>query len=68
MIERDPPFYFDVSCDSCSAGNERVDAEDFMEAVDYIKKQGWTIKYEEGEYVHICPDCSDLKSEMFDSQ
>lgn len=58
MIERDPPFYFDVSCDTCSTGEMRIEANDFMEVVRDIKETGWTIlKNANGEWEHRCPDC-----------
>lgn len=68
MITSDPPFYYDVACDRCSAGETRIDAEDFMEAVDQIKKDGWTIQFKDSEYEHICPECSADKTEMFEPQ
>mgnify|MGYP007053799354 CR=1 FL=1 len=50
---------FDVSCDSCSTGCIEVEAENFKEAVQEIKRKGWTIeKQVNGEWEHYCNDCS----------
>jgi len=59
MITRDPPFHWDVSCDNCSTGEERIegDENEFMDVVAAIKELGWTIRRRDGEWEHLCPDC-----------
>jgi len=62
MIERDPPFFYDVSCDTCSIGEERIeiddrDADGFMFTIGFIKAQGWQIRKDDDEWEHVCPAC-----------
>lgn len=62
MIERDPPFYWDVSCDGCSSGEERVDSSDaptFQAVVSRIKEYGWRVVRRDGEWRYLCPACAD---------
>ena len=57
-ISRDPPFYFDVSCDECSHGEERVEADDFYEVVGKIKEKGGRVRKSGTDWEHICPHCN----------
>ncbi len=61
MIEKDPPFFWDVSCDQCSSGEERIDtdtAESFLDLVQEIKSRDWRVMKKNGEWHHICPTCA----------
>lgn len=65
MIERDPPFFWDVSCDGCAHGEERIstdDADSFRDVVDEIKERGWRVSLISGEWRHFCPDCAEKDS------
>lgn len=53
MIERDYNLYILV-CDIC--GEEQT-YNDFQEAVEAKKKEGWQSKREKGQWVDICPEC-----------
>lgn len=57
MIERDPPYFFDVSCDTCSAGEERIESQEFTEVVKEIKDLGWRVRPDSDGWEHTCPDC-----------
>lgn len=57
MIEKDPPFFWDVSCDKCSVGEERLEADDFYDVVKQIKEIGWKIIKKKDEWYHYCPSC-----------
>ena len=59
MIEKDPPFFWDVTCDFCSE-DERVSvdvAETFYCLIDHIKELGWRVFKLKGEWQHQCPVC-----------
>jgi hypothetical protein len=61
MIERDPPFFWDVSCDRCSTGEERISTDEaphFLAVVEQIKSEGWKVKKVGGEWEHYCPECN----------
>jgi len=46
-----------AECDNC--GEEmQTDAEDWHDALDEIKRDGWTVKNINGEWEHWCQDCS----------
>lgn len=57
MISRDPPFHYDISCDICSAGEARVEAEHFLDAIQAIKDLGWQVRKSYAGFDHVCPDC-----------
>ena len=56
MIERFGNRY-ELQCDYCS--NYVDDFEDFQEAVDYKKANGWKSKNINGEWLDKCPNCED---------
>lgn len=53
MIERDYNLYILV-CDIC--GEEQT-YNDFQEAVEAKKKEGWQSKREKEQWMDICPEC-----------
>lgn len=61
MIEtrRDPildELRMEVTCDDCGDKLEII-GEEFRACVEDVKTNGWRIFKEEGEWVHLCPDC-----------
>lgn len=64
MFDQDYTFgETEVSCDgeNCSR-SETIDGFDrhpllFSDVAQEIKKMGWVVKKEDGEWLHICPDC-----------
>lgn len=44
------------SCDAC--GIELEPYDDFQDAVNGIKANGWATKNEGGEWLNYCPDCA----------
>lgn len=54
MIERNGNTYT-LQCDYCS--NYVDDLEDFQEAVDYKKANGWRSENLSGEWLDKCPSC-----------
>lgn len=62
MIERDEIFKnFIITCDVCG-DDEGLDEYDFFDAVNEAKSNGWKIFKEQGEWMHKCPSCAELKS------
>lgn len=60
MIQRDPPFFWDVTCDECGF-EERIDidtAATFFCVVDHIKGLGWKVFRRAREWTHLCPECA----------
>lgn len=60
MIQKDPPFFWEVSCDGCSAGEERIDMDDaptFQDVVKEIKERDWVVRKNGREWEHLCPEC-----------
>ena len=55
-IERiDDGLGYVVECDKCSSFIG-IDSEDFTDAVDTAKQQGWKIrKDKDGDWIHLCP-------------
>ena len=43
-----------LTCDNCGDGTE---CENWADALEYIKDNGWQKKRVDGEWVHYCPDC-----------
>ena len=54
MIEKQGSGY-ELQCDYCS--NYVDDFDDFQEAVDYKKANGWKSVNINGEWTDKCPDC-----------
>ena len=54
MIEKQGNGY-ELQCDYCS--NYVDEFEDFQEAVDYKKANGWKSVNINGEWTDKCPDC-----------
>lgn len=53
----------DVSCDKCSY-EEQIEGFDdcclsFSDVAKEIKEMGWKIKYENGDFLHLCPSCGE---------
>lgn len=57
MIESISGSYI-LICDICGEGACK-DFDDFYEAVDYKKKEGWKGKKINGEWQDVCPDCQE---------
>jgi Fe2+ or Zn2+ uptake regulation protein len=57
MIDKSCGFY-SLVCDNCG---EELDEQfdDFYEAVEAKKENGWKSKKVNGEWQDICPDCAD---------
>lgn len=45
-------------CDTCEAAQV---FDEWDEAVDYAKENGWRIRKRNGEWEHTCPDCQDAE-------
>ena len=56
-IDRDFDF-FSLYCDICGEEAEEQ-FDEFEEAVDYKKANGWKSRKRNGEWEDICPDCAD---------
>lgn len=57
MIQRTGSF-FEVACDRCSIGYERIDTYDFKKAVHEIQMRGWRVFLSASKrWTHLCPDC-----------
>lgn len=46
-------------CDQCGEETVPYHEDDFQELVEAAKKDKWKIHRPEGEWKHLCPDCSD---------
>ena len=57
MIEKEF-FGYVINCDKCSNYYNCECSDDFLEAVDMAKKQGWKIRKDKNDdWEHICPVC-----------
>ena len=57
MIEGDKTFGYDLVCDDC--GEIVDDFEEFMDAVEYKKQNGWkSRKTDDGSWEDLCPSCA----------
>ena len=45
-----------VVCDNCNDGFE---CENFNEAIEHMKEDGWQKTFKHGHYEHYCPDCKE---------
>lgn len=50
---------FTASCDFCSNYID-TDEDEFLSAVERIKRLGWRVFKQGGEWFHQCEDCQDL--------
>ena len=50
---------FKCVCEDC--GDELFGGctDDFIEFVEYIKEEGWRIKKDGADWIHICPTCAE---------
>lgn len=46
-----------ASCDECGAEYPGGVQEDFRAFVEELKRDGWQIKKDGEEWLHICPEC-----------
>ena len=46
-------------CDRCES-NEIIN-NDFIGSVNNIKKLGWKIANNQGEFMHFCPNCNPIR-------
>lgn len=50
---------FVAMCDLCEEGRHYGGVQDdFLAFVDEIKRSGWSISKQSGEWSHFCPDCT----------
>ncbi len=64
MLERIPGEWngYQITCDQCGA-SESYTADDFMDAVNQAKVEGWQPYKVTDKWEHLCPDCkADLNS------
>ena len=54
MIDREYGKFI-PTCDVC--GEILTAQDEFSDAVEDIKDQGWSANKIDGEWVHLCPDC-----------
>ena len=57
MIDKDKGIHV-LSCDVCGASV--VPFDNFQEAVDYKKENGWKSQRYEGQWEDICPECQEV--------
>jgi hypothetical protein len=57
MIDKEYSGYLLV-CDVCDHQVKYFD--NFQDAVDYKKENGWRSRKENGEWLDICPECQEL--------
>lgn len=50
-------------CDSCGA--ELSEHDEFQDAVNEAKREGWKIRNEGGTWTHFCPDCDEPPKRTF---
>jgi Fe2+ or Zn2+ uptake regulation protein len=61
MIERDFNGLYTLTCDLC--GEEAFETfEEFHEAVQYKKDEGWKSQKHKGEWEDVCPECQEGKA------
>ncbi len=59
MIRKDKDEYI-CECEDCGDQLYGGTTEEFMAFVEQVKKEGWRIRKDQGgEWVHICPICSE---------
>ena len=46
-----------VECNECGAELWGGCTDDFQEFIEELKRDGWKIQRNEGEWEHICSDC-----------
>jgi hypothetical protein len=46
-----------AECSGCGAEEYGGCIESFREFVSWLKDEGWKIKKDEDEWLHICPSC-----------
>ena len=60
MIKKDKHGEFVCICSTeCGAELFGGIQDDFRVVVTYVKDQGWKIINDDGEWIHLCPDCRD---------
>jgi hypothetical protein len=57
MLSKMGTLVYVAECDECEH-EVTTDSEDIRDAAAEIKRLGWTIRKEAGEFVHRCPSCS----------
>ena len=58
MIERDFNGLYTLTCDICGEEAPRT-FDDFHEAVQYKKDEGWKSQKYKGEWEDVCPECQE---------
>jgi len=68
MLDRDGSTFV-ASCDFCCSESLDIGEHDFLEAVAWLKEQGWKIFKQNGEWHHKGPDCIAEENEVeFDDE
>jgi len=66
-IEKQPPGLWFVFCDEAGCDTKvelDTDPDDgFLHALKEIKDLGWMISFEGRDWMHICPDCKEIRVE-----
>jgi hypothetical protein len=58
----DPQGAIIVNCDECGEGFES-DTADFHMAIRLFKRADGQVRYDRGDYTHVCSDCVDTEVE-----
>lgn len=56
MIDGAKEFGYTLTCDECEMEEGEV-FDEFMEAVEYKKSNGWHSVRKNGEWNDVCPEC-----------
>ena len=49
---------WEITCDRCSTEFIEIETDNFMEAVEGLKREGWNVfKNEDDKWTHTCPEC-----------
>lgn len=60
MVDKNNGVSFTVYCDFCALETLDTDTDDFSEAIERAKQEGWKFsKDSAGQWEHRCPGCQD---------
>lgn len=61
MIEKDPPFFWNVTCDECGDDLQPCPDGDltFAQVVKEIQAADWLVMHTGEGWEHYCPDCKE---------
>jgi len=57
MIGKNSEGEFYCSCSECGAELYGGVEDNFLEFVEWLKAEGWHIRKEDEEWLHLCPNC-----------